>query len=789
MDKADSDKVKKFDEITEFAREYFPDIIAKGGDDADGLVNALLTNYPKRPNKRNSIDDALEFAMREGRIIEDSFDYSVFNQDQPTSSELFDLFQKQVFDSAANLEEEGTINDDNFSLYVDRWRKKQNPNDTLEKPLPQNILDNLRQIIEDAGDEVIEEGSFTKFATNDSLLDQFQTEAIKDYIREKGFEAASKAYKDSGVEFIELELGKKQTSLDAINNAWNAAAAKAKPKTQTESLQDALDSVKEATQQSIGIDDLMGDASSKPAINIDDLVENEVFSVEQMQDMLRNKPVAPSSGKGDGKGSDVDNMKFSAIESLSSQLLSRMFGTSFYPVLTALRTARQLAKVESGGDVGLADIVNFSANSSSKALTEGMKSAGLGKFSGLAHSILGIQPAESSLSPRKESGGIAKVFEKAASSLDKVSDNLGEASSSLDSLAENGMFGGGGGKGGGKGPGGFNVPENGGFNEDGKDGEMSPAEKIAALLGLGAYGGIMLKLIGDAIPKISGMVSDQFKFASDFATNSISNPGAASAVALAGQPIKAAGSLANTAAPFAGAMLGRAAISKFAGTALGTQIGGAIGTAAFPVIGTIIGAAVGSMIGDTIGKGVGSIIETLKSIDEGIQQLSIELTPFNAELNQASVEANLRTLQGRMDQADYLGSVLAENVTARSEFELAVMDLGSEITIAITPILTDIYTIMRPLVQYAAQSLKTANYSIGLLKSISDFFGGDPFTNVIDLLDAISRNTQKDNQMLQDLEDFINPAINQQALDPSLLGNTGAFGGFPIGVRKYGVIF
>ena len=54
-------------------------------------------------------------------------------------------------------------------------------------------------------------------------------------------------------------------------------------------------------------------------------------------------------------------------------------------------------------------------------------------------------------------------------------------------------------------------------------------------------------------------------------------------------------------------------------------------------------------------------------------------------------------------------------------------------------------------------------------------------------LDIIAGNTKKESEFLQELEDFINPSLNQQALDPSLLNNTGAFGKTSFGPN--GVIF
>ena len=320
--------------------------------------------------------------------------------------------------------------------------------------------------------------------------------------------------------------------------------------------------------------------------------------------------------------------------------------------------------------------------------------------------------------------------------------------------------------------------------------------------GLGAYGGIMLKLVGDAIPKINGLVSDQIGFIGNLATQSVSNPKSVSGVELAGQPIKAAAGAANVAAPFLGASLGRKAIGKAAGGLLGKGIssiagsgaGATLGTAlGGPIVGTVIGAAVGSIVGGLIESTVSSALDFLKSIDEGISDLAGELMPYNSELVAATVEANLKSLESQLNQADYLGPILAENVRAKNDFEIAMREFGTEFTAAFAPYLTSMYELLTPVVEYGTEQVASLNILVALgqdflrLATTRQIDFQDTWDSIKHYLDIIAGNTKKESEFLQELEDFINPSLNQQALDPSLLNNTGAFGKTSFGPN--GVIF
>jgi hypothetical protein len=692
LEKSDTDKVKKFDEMTEFARKYAAQILPEGSDDAEGLANALISNYPQRPKKRDLVGDAFNRAIDMGAFGEDYFDYSVFNQENPSQEEIADL----------------------LAYNTDRRRHAE-------------IRDKI---------------------LNTSFDDDY------DKAEERG------VMSDDPDSYEPINIDNENT----VSDQSDEAAARTPPPSSQE---------------------------TSERLPLDDLVQNEFFSPEEMQEMLRG---ARSGGKKSDDSDRIDNLRFSAVESIASQLMSRAFGTSFYPVLTALRTAREVTKLETDEDVGIGDVIRFTTDSTGKLLTRGADALGLGSIGESISKMLGFSD-ESSLEhtgampladlPSDDLSRAAQDLSGAASSLDASSDVL-------DSLAENGGFGGGGGDN--IDPSGFNTPDD---DDPENEDEMSPAEIIAGLAGLGAIGIIAGTVGKHVFSTLSDTVSDQVRYTSQLAYNSMASPGSVSGVQMAGQPFKAAAGVANAFSPIAGGVAGAAigkalgpGIGKVAGgiagkTAaggVGRAVGGAIGSfIPIPFVGTLIGIAAGGVIGDMISSTVGASIDILKSIDEGIQELSVTLTPFSSDLVGATVEADIARLEAQMRQADQLGGLLAENVRSRSEFELAVTDLGTQIAYAMTPMMTQLYDLLTPLVSIASTNVRQGVDILNAINQISGVFGisiGNTLDDVTKLLNLIAGNTKDDVAFMQELDDFLNPQTNP--LDPKMLTNVGAFGGFTL---------
>lgn len=177
-------------------------------------------------------------------------------------------------------------------------------------------------------------------------------------------------------------------------------------------------------------------------------------------------------------------------------------------------------------------------------------------------------------------------------------------------------------------------------------------------------------------------------------------------------------------------------------------------------------------------------VNFLESIDGGIQNLASELAPFSPEIIAADIEGAIARLQADIEQADTLGPLLAENVRARTGFELAIQSLGTKLTQYFGPLINQ-------LIELATLSVKAAEASLpffeGVLRAIASQLQQSIATAaignlIVSHLDSIDKNTTSDRDPaeLTELMDFLNPANSQfqgfksasGALVPGTLGVT-----------------
>lgn len=183
-------------------------------------------------------------------------------------------------------------------------------------------------------------------------------------------------------------------------------------------------------------------------------------------------------------------------------------------------------------------------------------------------------------------------------------------------------------------------------------------------------------------------------------------------------------------------------------------------------------------------------VDFLESIDSGIERLGPKLAPFSPEIIAAEVEGAIARLQADIEQADKLGPILAENIRARTEFELAVQRLGTTLTQFFGPMLTkliEIATVMVNSLNVVAEV--GTSVAAPALQAMLDVAVGPTASKAIQTLFGvlfdISSNTapQRTNAQLKELADFLNPATT-----PTNLGMQGSYSVPPI-PGTLGVVF
>jgi len=680
----DTDSVKLFDEMVDLAEKYHQDVLGmskdKSSDNAQRLATALMSNYPKRPNKRDLVGDAF-------------VESGLSNKDHPVYQEAVKKSRPKKMTPPAGGWDEGSgsfpDDDDAYSASFDiSGMGSLAPDPPVVTPT------------------IWDEGSGS-------------------------FPDSDDDYTDTSFDF---------GGIDSPSSTSTAAV-------------DSLDS----------------------------LAHNDPFVPG-----AAGTPKATRSKANSDDAARLDKLKYSTIESIVSQIMSRVVGTSFYPVVTALRAAREVSALETGEEMGIGDILNFSADSGGKLLNKVVDALGLGNLAGK----LGIGGSSSTSTFESINESISKLVdsvEEHTVSVDEATETINEVVDDLSDLAENAQFGMGGGRGGGGG--GFNDPPN-AFDEEPEDDdkELTPAQLIAGMVALFAGGAVAKHITDKTVSQLGAVASDQMSYLSKTVPNIISNPSGVSGVGMAGQPVKAAIGAAGAFGAPIGGVVGAKLGGALAGTAIGKTLGATVGTTlGGPILGTLIGQYVGGLIGDIASSTAGSVVSLLQSIDEGISSLAGDLTPFSPELAQATAVSEIEKLQAKMQQAEVLGPMLAQNVEAKTDFESALRGVGTELALVMTPIMTDIYSVLTPILSEIRKGMAFGNVLLAVVRDLAEL-QKELITRTVDFtptigairnyLDAINNNTRPQGALLDQLDAFINPAnpMNQQ----QMRGQVGAFGAFPI---------
>lgn len=498
----------------------------------------------------------------------------------------------------------------------------------------------------------------------------------------------------------------------------------------------------------------------------EDIVFNDLFPGNSGGNSGNRFP--DRSGRISGQG-DFKNYEYAAIESLVSQLLSRTVGTSFYPIVTALRLARTAAQESTGETLGLNDIVKFTIDSTKEMI------GGMFGFSG--------KPEEAS-----------EQFEELNSSIDDTISSFNDFKENLDSLKDldieeidqdaidlknikdstfydtktnpldieeiepvNEVF---------------SDAENQAIKflkEGGTAGadvlkKSAMLKRIAGLAGVAATAVFAIDLVVDATKQLMQAAQDAIKLTSDVAVNSIANADSMSAVDIVGR----------------GMQIGTDVFTAGSGVA-GASIGAMIGSALFPGIGTLIGGLMGKYLGGALGEKISGLVATavsiLSDIDAGIQQLSSDLMPFSGELITAFAERDISLLQDDMRRADLLGGVLADNVDARTEFALELRKIGDSLTLFFAPIITTIYDLLTDILA-AINALKSYLPSVDIIQdaitaaldtAAAGMTGNPVFAMVLSTLSGIIkavdytksiRDALENKLRTTEIDTFLNPETN-----------------------------
>lgn len=315
------------------------------------------------------------------------------------------------------------------------------------------------------------------------------------------------------------------------------------------------------------------------------------------------------------------------------------------------------------------------------------------------------------------------VIGNAAARIESAAELLNKSSDTFEDAVNNAAFSSGGGDGGGT------IPpiDTSGTPDD--DGEKSPLDRILSLiagragrLGVAAY---LTKLVSDTFNSVLNTLGNQANYFGQVAAQSIGNPQAVSPIQPVLQPIAGAGQAVG---------------------ALGGLAGAGLGTLIAPGIGTIAGGVLGSIIGDKFSASITGVVDILLSIDQGIQSLGISLRPFSPDIIAASVEASLDRLESRFKQAEELGPLIADNIQARSEFELAVRDLGTELAKLFLPTLTGLTNIGTKIVESIDENFTSIVERVkaafqAVYNSLSPYMQS-VVQSILSVLNIISANTK-----------------------------------------------
>lgn len=354
-----------------------------------------------------------------------------------------------------------------------------------------------------------------------------------------------------------------------------------------------------------------------------------------------------------------------------------------------------------------------------------------------------------------------------------------DAADTLDDIIDNNTFnpgsGGGDGDGGGDDDDPYELPEDDGGRrrrprEGGEDTGLT-LEDIVGKTGKFAVQAYLGKVVANTIGAIANSIGSAVNQMGQTATQAIGSPGSVSPIGNVTTPVR-------TSAQIVGAT--------------GSLVGAGIGTAIAPGPGTVIGGLIGSVLGDKFTAAVGGMLDILISIDDNIKNLASDLRPFSVDILAASVEDSLAQLQARMNQAQELGPLLAENIRARTQFELAVRDLGTEMSKLFLPFLTSLTNLSTEIMEAITGNLETL---IAVIKGAVTAIGAAfpwlaNFANgVIAALQIISNNTKpvKTPAQLKEIQDF----IEKSAMGQINAGNQGAGPGpsFPTMPGTLGVTF
>lgn len=175
-------------------------------------------------------------------------------------------------------------------------------------------------------------------------------------------------------------------------------------------------------------------------------------------------------------------------------------------------------------------------------------------------------------------------------------------------------------------------------------------------------------------------------------------------------------------------------------------------------------------------------VDFLESIDTGIERLGPKLAPFSPDIIAADIDAAISRLQADIEQADKLGPILAENIRARTEFELAAQRLGTTLTQFFGPQLTKLIELATVMLN-GINTLAEVGTSVAApaLQSMLDAILGPTASNavqqILGVLFDISSNTapKRTQAQLKELADFLNPATT-----PTNLGMQGTYPRLPI---------
>ncbi len=477
---------------------------------------------------------------------------------------------------------------------------------------------------------------------------------------------------------------------------------------------------------------------------------------------------------------------FRATETIASEVLSRVGGTSFYPVLSAFRVARESVSLGTGvaqSDVSISDITQF-INESTNELVSAFFDKLFSRSKDVADALDNIYGPIDDVTIQA-----VNLFSETARALDetdarntverriKEQEALGnfidpngvEARQMLEdelalreqirmesmnrlidsqsniqmvtgedteSISSSGGFGGQSGRGRG----------NGGDSGDGGDGdslnpsgmgdepltnitpeEQAMARTAAGIVGLSIPVFSILRQIGPLMTSMENTVGAiENSFSSLFANPTGSNAG----VGLITDPANAAlGSVSP--------------ITSIAGTLIGTSVGGPIGAA--------IGGVAGSILGDAVTAPINAALSTLKSIDDGIQSISSSSAAFSPDLMMATIDRDLQLLDDNIRRGEELGPQLAQIMNSRTNLENAMRESFDNLVEASAPLIVALLDQMTQLVQ-TVNAISEKIPTTALMQGIAAGLGFQ--------LNVIADNTKPPAGITGlDLDSLLNPMI------------------------------